>query len=92
MRDAGVDAVPHGFRFSFRSWAAEVAKARHEVAEAALAHKIRDKTEAAYLRAAYLDERRELMVAWAAFVIKQAWYACSAPASNVASTTRSLPS
>jgi integrase len=68
MRDAGVDAVPHGFRSSFRSWAAEVARARPEVAEAVLAHTIRGKTEAAYNRATYLDERRVLMTAWAAFL------------------------
>ena len=68
MRDAGVDAVPHGFRSSFRSWAAEVARARPEVAEAALAHTLRDKTEAAYNRAAYLDDRRQLMAAWADFL------------------------
>ena len=68
MRSSGVDAVPHGFRSSFRSWAAEVAKARPEVAEAALAHSLRDKTEAAYNRAAYLDDRRQLMAAWADFL------------------------
>ena len=68
MRDAGVDAVPHGFRSSFRTWAGEVSKARHEVAEAALAHQLRDKTEAAYIRATYLEERRELMDKWAQFV------------------------
>ena len=68
MRDAGVDAVPHGFRSSFRTWAGEVFKARHEVAEAALAHQLSDKTEAAYIRATYLEERRELMEKWALFV------------------------
>ena len=71
MRDAGVDAVPHGFRSSFRTWAGEVFKARHEVAEAALAHQLQDKTEAAYLRATYLEERRELMAKWAQFVLGQ---------------------
>ena len=69
MRDAGVDAVPHGFRSSFRTWAGEVFKARHEVAEAALAHQLKDKTEAAYIRATYLEERRELMEKWAQFVL-----------------------
>jgi integrase len=68
MRDAGVDAVPHGFRSSFRSWAAEVDKTRHEVAEAALAHTIRGKSEAAYNRANYLEDRRALMTAWATFL------------------------
>jgi integrase len=69
MRDAGVDAVPHGFRSSFRSWAAEVDKTRHEVAEAALAHAMRGKTEAAYNRASYLEDRRALMTAWSTFLL-----------------------
>jgi integrase len=57
----------HGFRSSFRDWGTEVAKVREVVAEAALAHGVRDKTEAAYRRAPYLDERRKLMERWAAF-------------------------
>ena len=67
MRDARIDAVPHGFRSSFRSWAGDVAKVRREVAEAALAHQIRDKTEAAYVRTTYFEERRALMERWARF-------------------------
>jgi integrase len=66
LRDMGLAerTTVHGFRSSFRTWAAEVAKARPEVAEAALGHAIKDKVEAAYRRADYLDERRDLMAAW----------------------------
>jgi len=60
-------ATAHGFRSSFRDWATEIAKVREVVAEAALAHTVRDKTEAAYRRAAYLVERRTLMQRWAAY-------------------------
>ena len=60
-------ATAHGFRSSFRDWATEHDKVREVVAEAALAHKVRDKTEAAYRRSIYLDERRELMQRWAAY-------------------------
>ena len=57
-------ATVHGFRSSFRDWATELDKAREVVAEAALAHTVKDKTEAAYRRAEYLDERRGLMERW----------------------------
>jgi integrase len=69
LRDMGIAdrATAHGFRSSFRDWASEVDKAREVVAEAALAHTVRDKTEAAYRRAAYLDERVGLMQRWAAY-------------------------
>lgn len=60
-------ATAHGFRSSFRDWATESDKVREVVAEAALAHTVRDKTEAAYRRAAYLDERKGLMKRWADF-------------------------
>jgi integrase len=55
----------HGFRSSFRDWATEVAKVREVVAEAALAHGVKDKSEAAYRRATYLDERVSVMQRWA---------------------------
>jgi integrase len=60
-------ATAHGFRSSFRDWATESYKVREVVAEAALAHTVRDKAEAAYRRSTYLDERRELMERWAAY-------------------------
>ena len=46
----GIDAVPHGFRSSFRDWASERTDHPREVVEAALAHTVRDQTEAAYAR------------------------------------------
>lgn len=58
----------HGFRSSFRDWAAETTRFPAEVVEMALAHAIKDKTEAAYRRGTLLEKRRELMQAWADFV------------------------
>lgn len=57
----------HGFRSTFRDWAAERTNFPREVAEAALAHIVRDKTEAAYQRGDMLARRRKLMEAWAKF-------------------------
>ena len=67
MRDRGIDAVPHGFRSSFRDWCGETGIAR-EVSEAALAHVVRDKAEAAYARSDLLDRRREVAEDWARYV------------------------
>ena len=65
-RDAeGRAAVPHGFRSTFRDWAGETRPEGREVVEAALAHTIRDKAEAAYARSDLLEKRRPLMAAWA---------------------------
>jgi integrase len=58
-------AVVHGFRSSFRDWAGEVATFPPNVAEAALAHVIGDKTEAAYARGDLFQKRRKLMQEWA---------------------------
>jgi len=55
----------HGFRSSFRDWAAECTHFPNEVCEAALAHVVGDKTEAAYRRGDLFEKRRELMDAWA---------------------------
>lgn len=57
----------HGFRSTFRDWAAEQTSFPREVAEAALAHVLRDKTEAAYQRGDLFEKRRKLMVAWAGY-------------------------
>ena len=67
LRDLGVDAVPHGFRTSFRVWCGESGKPR-ELAESALAHTIRNKAEAAYARTDLLERRRELMEAWSGYL------------------------
>ena len=64
---ARVDAVPHGFRSSFRHWCAERTNYPREVAEMALAHAIGDKVEAAYRRGDLFEKRRRLMKDWAAF-------------------------
>ncbi len=62
----------HGFRSTFRDWAAERTGFPRELAEAALAHVVRDKTEAAYQRGNMLDRRRKLMEAWAKFCTSSA--------------------
>ena len=67
MRRMEVDATVHGFRSAFRDWAAEQTNAPREVVEAALAHTIKDKVEAAYLRTDLFQKRRELMQSWADF-------------------------
>ena len=58
----------HGFRSSFRDWAGETTAFPREVIEAALAHQLKDKAEAAYARGDLLDKRRQLMEAWAALI------------------------
>ena len=65
------DLTAHGFRSSFRDWAAERTNFPAEVAEMALAHAVSDKTVAAYNRADLFERRRRLMAAWATF--------CTAP-------------
>ncbi len=71
LMSLGERATAHGMRSSFRDWAAEVAKARHEVAEACLSHTVKDKVVKAYLRATFIQERRQLMEAWATFCCSQ---------------------
>jgi integrase len=62
--------TPHGFRSSFRDWASEETDFPSEVCEMALAHKINNKTEAAYRRGVLLEKRRQLMDAWNEYVLK----------------------
>lgn len=57
----------HGFRSSFRDWAAEVTNFPNEICEMALAHVVSDKTEAAYRRGDLFERRRQLMVEWERF-------------------------
>lgn len=61
------DLTVHGFRSTFRDWSAETTAYSREVAEAALAHTLSDKVEAAYRRGDLFDKRRRLMEDWAAF-------------------------
>jgi integrase len=57
----------HGFRSAFRDWAAECTSFPNEVCEAALAHVIENKVEAAYRRSDLFDKRRKLMDSWCAY-------------------------
>jgi integrase len=59
--------MPHGFRSSFRDWAAEETTFSSEVVEMALAHAIPNKVEAAYRRGDLLAKRRKLMQSWAKY-------------------------
>lgn len=65
-----VDAVPHGFRSTFRDWTAERTSYPRDVCEMALAHAIENKVEAAYRRGDLLEKRRRLMREWAKFCEK----------------------
>ena len=71
LRELGIDAVPHGFRSTFRDWCAESARVPREVAEACLAHVVKG-VEGAYARSDLLDLRCELMVRWAAYLATDA--------------------
>lgn len=63
------DITPHGFRSTFRDWAAEEAhQFSNETIELALAHTIKNKAEAAYRRGDQLERRRELMICWENFI------------------------
>jgi integrase len=62
----------HGFRSTFRDWCAEATNYPREIAEAALAHTLRDKTEAAYQRGDLMEKRRRLMADWAAYCARRA--------------------
>ena len=68
LKDLKISAVPHGFRSSFRDWAAEETDHPREVIEAALAHVVRNKVEAAYARSDLFERRRILMDEWAHYL------------------------
>lgn len=67
IRRMKAPCVPHGFRSTFRDWAAECTNYPSEMAEMALAHTINDKVEAAYRRGDLFEKRRKMMADWAAF-------------------------
>jgi integrase len=67
--DMGYPITAHGFRSTFADWVNEQTSFTGEVREAALAHKRRDKVEAAYSRTDYLEKRRPLMEAWANYCL-----------------------
>ena len=76
LRRMKIDGVTvHGFRSAFRDWAAECTNFTNEVCEAALAHVIENKAEAAYRRGDLFDKRRKLMEAWASY--------CAAPKAKI---------
>lgn len=76
LRRMKQDCTVHGFRSSFRDWAAECTGYAHEVCEMALAHVIGNKSEAAYRRGDLFEKRRRLMSDWAT-------YCASKPAENI---------
>ena len=63
-----IAATPHGFRSSFRDWAAEETDHPREIIEAALAHVVQKKAEAAYARSDLFERRRRLMNDWATYL------------------------
>ena len=72
LRKHRIKAVPHGFRSSFRDWAAEETDHPREVVEATLAHVVQNKVEAAYRRTDLFERRRRLMDDWAAYLAREA--------------------
>ena len=68
MERRGMDARPHGFRSSFRTWCSEAADAPWEISEVCLAHSTGGKVERSYKRTDFLEQRRDLMQRWADFV------------------------
>jgi integrase len=78
------DVTGHGFRSSFRDWAAERTNFPSEVVEMALAHMVGSKVEAAYRRGDLFEKRRRLMAAWATF--------CTAPEQKAQSNVAFLSS
>lgn len=81
LRDMGLAVTAHGFRSTFRDWVAEQTNWPAELAEAALAHVVADKTVAAYQRGSMLEKRKAMMAAWAD-------YCEGAPTGNVVRIAR----
>ena len=68
LRRANINAVPHGFRATFATWAQERTPYSFEIRDKALAHTTSNKTTLAYERGDLFKKRRELMNDWAAFL------------------------
>ena len=68
LQEHRIAAVPHGFRSTFRDWAAEETNHPREVIEAALANAVRNRVEAAYARSDLFERRRTLMDEWARYL------------------------
>ncbi len=77
------DITVHGFRSSFRDWAAEQTNFPREIAEEALAHILTNRVEAAYRRSDLFDKRRQMMVAWARY--------CATPSAKTKTGGKVLP-
>ena len=71
MRRMEMNAVPHGLRSSFRDWVGEMTPHPREVAEMALAHKVANLVEAAYMRSDLFEKRRLMMQDWATYLTKE---------------------
>ena len=71
LRRTGRNVTVHGFRSTFKDWASEKTNFPNEVSEAALAHVVGDKVEAAYRRGDLFEKRRRLMEAWAEYCAKR---------------------
>lgn len=71
VKELGFEADVHGFRTSFRTWGQEMTNFPREVAEAALAHKVGNAVEQAYARSDVFAKRREMMEAWARYLVDQ---------------------
>ena len=69
INNLNIEVHSHGFRTSFRTWTQEKTNYPNEVAEAALAHKLQDKAEAAYARSDLLEKRKEMMQAWCDYIL-----------------------
>ena len=74
-----IAAVPHGFRSSFRDWSAEETDHPREVIEAALAHVVQNRVEAAYRRTDLFERRRRLMDDWATYLAGESRDAMGGP-------------
>lgn len=72
LKRPGVDATVHGMRSTFRDWAEEATSYPHQVKEMALAHAVKNKVEAAYLRTDLFEKRRDMMDAWASHATQTA--------------------
>jgi integrase len=68
MKRLKIDAVPHGWRSTFRDWAGDRTNFPRDLIETALAHALENKTEEAYRRSDAIDKRRPLMNAWASYL------------------------
>jgi len=93
LRRMGHDSLTaHGFRSTFRDWAAERTNFQREVAEAALAHVLGDKVEAAYRRGDLFEKRRRLMAAWGEFTSKPKKMASVVPISKAINSANIISS